>query len=163
MVPIVERLKHEGKRIVFTNGCFDILHIGHVRYLKIARDYGDVLVVGLNNDESVRKIKGDKRPIVPERERAEILSSLRLVDYVIIFNETDPYNTIAAIRPDVLVKGGDWTVDNIVGRDLVKSYGGEVHAIPFVEGASTSRIIEDIIKKYGDVSLLRHNRKDFSR
>ncbi len=149
LVHIVERLQREGKRIVFTNGCFDILHIGHVRYLNSARGYGDILVVGLNSDESVRKIKGDKRPVIPQRERAEILSSIRFVDYVVIFNEQDPYSTIAAIKPDVLVKGADWPTENIVGRDIIESYGGEVHTIPLVEGASTSGIIEGIIKKYG--------------
>ena len=141
-------LKQEGRRIVFTNGCFDIIHIGHIRYLRSARQYGDILIVGLNSDESVRKIKGDKRPIVPQTERAEVLSSVRFVDYVVIFNEPDPYNAIAAVRPDVLVKGGDWSVDNIIGRDIVESYGGDVFTIPFIEGASSSGIIENIIKKY---------------
>lgn len=148
LVDIVDRLKRNGKRIVFTNGCFDILHVGHVRYLKEARRFGDILIVGLNSDESVRTIKGDKRPIVPQRERAEVLSSLRFVDYVIIFKEPDPRNIIAAIKPDVLVKGGDWPLDKIVGRDIVESSGGEVHTIPFIEGASSSRIIEAIIKQY---------------
>lgn len=148
LVQIVKKLRREGKRIVFTNGCFDILHIGHVRYLKSARGYGDILVVGLNSDESVRKIKGDKRPLIPQGERAEILSSVRFVDYVVVFNEPDPYSTIAAIKPDVLVKGADWPIENIVGRDIVESCGGEVHTIPLVEGASTSGIIEDIINKY---------------
>ncbi len=148
LVPIVAELKRDGKRIVFTNGCFDILHIGHVRYLKSARGLGDILVIGLNSDASVRKIKGDKRPIVPQAERAEVLSSVRFVDYVIIFNEPDPYNTIAAVKPDILVKGGDWSIDNIVGRDIVESYGGEVHTIPFVEGASSSKIIEEILTRH---------------
>jgi rfaE bifunctional protein nucleotidyltransferase chain/domain len=141
-------LKQEGRRIVFTNGCFDIIHIGHIRYLRSARQYGDILIVGLNSDESVRKIKGDKRPIVPQTERAEVLSSVRFVDYVVIFNEPDPYSVIAAVRPDVLVKGGDWSVDNIIGRDIVESYGGDVLTIPFIKGASSSGIIENIIKKY---------------
>ena len=145
---IVNSLKQAGKRIVFTNGCFDIIHVGHVRYLKEARSLGDVLVVGLNSDESVRAIKGMNRPIVPQGERAEVLSSLRDVDYVVIFNEPDPYNTIAALRPDILVKGGDWSIENIIGRDIVESCGGKVCTIPFIEGASSSRIIEDIINKY---------------
>ena len=145
---IVNSLKQAGKRIVFTNGCFDIIHVGHVRYLKEARSLGDVLVVGLNSDESVRAIKGMNRPIVPQGERAEVLSSLRDVDYVVIFNEPDPYNTIAAVRPDILVKGGDWSIENIIGRDIVESCGGKVFTIPFIEGASSSRIIEDIINKY---------------
>jgi len=148
LVYIVDRLKKDGKRIVFTNGCFDILHVGHVRYLKEARGLGDVLIVGVNSDESVRRLKGDKRPIVSQGERAEILSSLRFVDYVIIFMEPDPLNIIAAIKPHLLVKGGDWPIDKIVGRDIVESYGGEVVTIPLVEGASSSRIIETIIEHY---------------
>lgn len=145
---IVNTLKQDGKRIVFTNGCFDIIHVGHVRYLKEARELGDVLVVGLNSDISVRTIKGSNRPIVPQGERAEVLSSLKYVDYVVIFGEPDPYNTIAAIKPDVLVKGGDWGIDKIIGRDIVESYGGKVCTIPFIEGASSSGIIEDILTKY---------------
>jgi len=151
---IVNSLKQAGKRIVFTNGCFDIIHVGHVRYLKEARSLGDVLVVGLNSDESVRAIKGMNRPIVPQGERAEVLSSLRDVDYVVIFNEPDPYNTIAALRPDILVKGGDWSIENIIGRDIVESYGGKVCSIPFIEGASSTNIIESIIKKYGEENRL---------
>ena len=151
---IVDSLKQAGKRIVFTNGCFDIIHVGHVRYLKEARSLGDVLVVGLNSDESVRAIKGMNRPIVPQGERAEVLSSLRDVDYVVIFNEPDPYNTIAALRPDILVKGGDWSIENIIGRDIVESYGGKVCTIPFIEGASSTNIIESIIKKYGEENRL---------
>ena len=145
---IVNTLKQDGKRIVFTNGCFDIIHVGHVRYLKEARELGDVLDVGLNSDISVRTIKGNNRPIVPQGERAEVLSSLKYVDYVVIFGEPDPYNTIAAIKPDVLVKGGDWGIDKIIGRDIVESYGGKVCTIPFIEGASSSGIIEDILTKY---------------
>ena len=151
---IVNSLKQAGKRIVFTNGCFDIIHVGHVRYLKEARSLGDVLVVGLNSDESVRAIKGMNRPIVPQGERAEVISSLRDVDYVVIFNEPDPYNTIAALRPDILVKGGDWSIENIIGRDIVESYGGKVCSIPFIEGASSTNIIESIIKKYGEENRL---------
>ena len=151
---IVNSSKQAGKRIVFTNGCFDIIHVGHVRYLKEARSLGDVLVVGLNSDESVRAIKGMNRPIVPQGERAEVLSSLRDVDYVVIFNEPDPYNTIAALRPDILVKGGDWSIENIIGRDIVESYGGKVCSIPFIEGASSTNIIESIIKKYGEENRL---------
>ena len=147
-VPVIARLKQDGKRIVFTNGCFDIIHVGHIRYLKSAKELGDILVIGLNSDESVRKIKGDNRPIVSQGERAEILSSIRSVDYVVIFNEPDPYNTITAIKPDILIKGGDWAIDNIVGRDIVESYGGEVRTIPFVEGFSSSRIIGDVLNKF---------------
>ncbi|OGW42372.1 MAG: glycerol-3-phosphate cytidylyltransferase [Nitrospirae bacterium RBG_16_43_11] len=145
---IVKSLKQDGKRIVFTNGCFDIIHVGHVRYLNEARSLGDLLVVGLNSDESVRTIKGANRPIVPQGERAEVLSSLRAVDFVVVFDEPDPYNIIAALKPDILVKGGDWHIKDIVGRDIVESCGGKVCTIPFIEGASSSRIIEDIINKY---------------
>ncbi|MCC6545032.1 MAG: D-glycero-beta-D-manno-heptose 1-phosphate adenylyltransferase [Nitrospirae bacterium] len=144
----VKSLKQAGKRIVFTNGCFDIIHVGHVRYLKEARGLGDVLVVGLNSDESVRSIKGNNRPIVPQGERAEVLSSLRAVDFVVVFDEPDPYNVIAELKPDILVKGGDWRIEDIIGRDVVESCGGKVCTIPFIEGASSSRIIEDIINKY---------------
>src|SRR3989304_783882 len=145
---IVKSLKQSGKRIVLTNGCFDIIHVGHVRYLKEARNLGDMLVVGLNSDESVRAIKGINRPIVPQEERAEVLSSLRYVDFVVVFNEPDPYNIIAALKPDILVKGGDWRIENIIGRDIVGACGGEGCTIPFIEGASSSRIIENIINKY---------------
>ncbi|MCC7203395.1 MAG: D-glycero-beta-D-manno-heptose 1-phosphate adenylyltransferase [Nitrospirae bacterium] len=144
----VNTLKQTGKSIVFTNGCFDIIHVGHVRYLKEARNLGDVLIVGLNSDESVKIIKGQNRPIVPQEERAEVLLALRCVDFVVIFNEPDPYNTIAAVKPDVLVKGGDWGIDQIIGRDIVESYGGKVCTIPFIEGASSTNIIENIIRKY---------------
>ena len=145
---IIKPFKQAGKRIVFTNGCFDIIHVGHVRYLKEARNLGDMLVVGLNSDESVRAIKGINRPIVPQEERAEVLSSLRYVDFVVVFNEPDPYNIIAALKPDILVKGGDWRIEKIIGRDIVESCGGKVCTIPFIEGASSSRIIENIINKY---------------
>ena len=131
-------LKH---KVVFTNGCFDILHVGHLRYLSEARSLGDVLVVGLNSDYSVRRLKGDRRPIVPQEERREMLLGLRSVDIVLIFDEDTPAQIIAQVRPDVLVKGGDWAPENIVGADLVQSYGGEVHSLSFVEGKSTTNII----------------------
>ncbi len=146
--PVIMSLRQAGKRIVFTNGCFDIIHVGHVRYLSEARRLGDVLVVGLNSDASVRMIKGPVRPVVPQGERAEVLSSLKPVDYVVIFDEPDPYNTISVVRPDILVKGGDWPVDKIIGRDIVESYGGTVCTIPFIEGASSTNIIESIIRKH---------------
>jgi len=144
----VQALKKAGKKIVFTNGCFDFLHIGHVRYLKAARAEGDVLVVGLNSDHSVRKIKGPKRPVVPENERAEVLASLACVDFVTLFDEPDPLVTIRLLMPDVLVKGADWEEDAIVGRDVVKAKGGRVVRIALTEGASTSRIIERILANY---------------
>lgn len=141
----VQVLKEGGKKIVFTNGCFDLLHIGHVRYLEAARAEGDVLVVAVNSDSSVRQIKGPGRPIVPENERAEVLSALACVDFVTLFDEPDPLVTIRSLTPDVLVKGADWGEDAIVGRDVVESMGGRVIRIPLTEGASTSRIIEKIL------------------
>jgi D-beta-D-heptose 7-phosphate kinase / D-beta-D-heptose 1-phosphate adenosyltransferase len=148
LLGIIKDLKAKAKRIVFTNGCFDLLHIGHVRYLEEARALGDVLVVGINSDASVRKLKGPQRPILPEQERAEILSGLACVDYVTLFDEIDPLNLITSLRPDVLVKGGDWTKEQIVGREEVEKSGGEVFLIPFVEKASTSNLIEMILKRY---------------
>jgi len=144
----VQALKKAGKKIVFTNGCFDFLHIGHVRYLKAARAEGDVLVVGVNSDHSVCKIKGPRRPVVPENERAEVLASLACVDFVTLFDEPDPLVTIRLLMPDVLVKGADWEEDAIVGRDVVEAKGGRVVRIPLTEGASTSRIIEKILANY---------------
>ncbi len=145
---IIEDLKAKRKRIVFTNGCFDLLHIGHVRYLEEAKALGDVLVVGVNSDTSVRKLKGPKRPILPEEERAEILSGLGCVDYLTLFDEIDPLKLITSLRPDVLVKGGDWAKEQIVGKEEVERSGGEVFIIPFVEKASTSNLIETILKRY---------------
>ena len=139
--------RQAGKRIVFTNGCFDILHIGHVRYLQCARAEGDVLVIGLNSDRSVRIIKGEKRPVIGELQRAEVLASVGFVDYVILFDEPDPHRLIAAIAPDVLVKGADWAEDQIVGADLVMAGGGRVVRVPVIPDVSTSQIIEDIIRK----------------
>jgi D-beta-D-heptose 7-phosphate kinase/D-beta-D-heptose 1-phosphate adenosyltransferase len=144
----LEEDRKAGKKIVFTNGCFDIVHVGHVRYLAAARSEGDLLVIGLNSDASVRLIKGEKRPIVAQNHRAEVLSSLRFVDYVVIFDEPDPFNTIEALQPDVLVKGEDWAEDDIVGADLVKSNGGKIVRVKFVEETSTSAIIEQIVERY---------------
>ena len=148
LLRIINDLKVEGKRIVFTNGCFDLLHIGHVRYLEEAKALGDVLVVGVNSDASVRKLKGPKRPILPEAERAEILSGLGCVDYITLFDEIDPLKLITSLRPNVLVKGGDWTKEQTVGKEVVERSGGEVVIIPFVKGASTSNLIQTILKKY---------------
>jgi len=144
----VQALKRAGKKIVFTNGCFDLLHIGHIRYLKAARAEGDLLVVGVNSDRSVREIKEPGRPVVPENERAEVLASLACVDFVTLFDEPDPLVTIRSLVPDVLVKGADWGEDAIVGRDVVEARGGRVVRIPLTEGASTSRIIEKILANY---------------
>ncbi len=148
LLRIMNDLKAKQKRIVFTNGCFDLLHIGHVRYLEEAKALGDVLVVGVNSDTSVRKLKGPKRPILPEEERAEILSGLGCVDYVTLFDEIDPLKLITSLHPDVLVKGGDWSKEQIVGKEEVERSGGEVFIIPFVEKASTSNLIETILKRY---------------
>lgn len=137
-------LKRQGRKIVFTNGCFDVLHYGHIRYLLEARKLGDLLVVGLNSDESVRRLKGSSRPINRENERAFVLAALACVDYVTLFEEDTPEELIKLVRPDVLVKGGDYTLDNIVGADFVTKNGGTVTTIPFVEGFSSTRIIEKL-------------------
>ncbi|MBI5234327.1 MAG: D-glycero-beta-D-manno-heptose 1-phosphate adenylyltransferase [Deltaproteobacteria bacterium] len=138
-------LRRRGRKIVFTNGCFDIIHAGHVRYLSKAKTLGDLLVVGLNSDSSVMTIKGKGRPIVPEEERAEVLSALQAVDYVIPFDEPTPIRLIEAIKPDVLVKGADWKTKDIVGADIVKKAGGRVARIRLVEGRSTTNIIKKIM------------------
>jgi D-beta-D-heptose 7-phosphate kinase/D-beta-D-heptose 1-phosphate adenosyltransferase len=138
------KMKRAGKRLVFTNGCFDLLHAGHVRYLSEARALGDALVVALNSDRSVRELKGEGRPILNEQERAEVIAALEAVDYVIVFDEETPRELIAALLPDVLVKGGDWPLDQIVGRDEVEAAGGKVLSLPYVEGSSTTEIIERI-------------------
>jgi D-beta-D-heptose 7-phosphate kinase/D-beta-D-heptose 1-phosphate adenosyltransferase len=145
----VERLKAAGQQIVFTNGCFDLLHVGHVRYLQDAKAQGDVLIVGLNSDQSVRQIKGPTRPIVTEKDRAEVLASLGCVDYVTLFDEPNPLVTIEMVMPDVLVKGADWEEHAIVGKDVVEANGGRVVRIDLAEGASTSGIIEKIISIHG--------------
>ena len=144
----IDRLKAGGKKIVFTNGCFDILHVGHTRYLKEARKLGDVLVVALNSDASVRAIKGEKRPLVPEAERAEVLASLGAVDYVTIFHEETPLKVITLFQPDIIVKGGDWAEGKVVGRDAVRAWGGRVEIVPEIKGASTTNIVEKIRKNY---------------
>jgi D-glycero-beta-D-manno-heptose 1-phosphate adenylyltransferase len=147
---IRNKLKEENKKIVFTNGCFDILHAGHVDYLNKAKQLGDILLVALNSDSSVRRIKGPKRPIVCEEERAFIMSNLKCVDYVTFFDEDTPAGIIAKIIPDILVKGADWSLDRIIGRDVVEINGGEVKTIEFNNFQSTSKIIETIIERYKD-------------
>jgi len=141
---ILERSRSKGRKIVFTNGCFDILHPGHVSYLKRASDMGDILVVGLNSDSSVRAIKGRERPINKERDRAYVLSALSFVDYVTIFGEDTPERIIKKLKPDVLVKGGDWKAKDIVGGDFVRSRGGRVASIKFLKGYSTSSLIKKL-------------------
>jgi D-beta-D-heptose 7-phosphate kinase/D-beta-D-heptose 1-phosphate adenosyltransferase len=141
------RLRAEGKTIVFTNGVFDLIHPGHVRYLAEARTHGDALIVAVNSDRSVRAIKGPTRPITAERERAEVLSALAVVDAVVIFDEDDPHAIISAIQPDVLVKGADWAADRIIGRDVVEARGGRVVRIAVAPGFSTTAIIEKIRRR----------------
>jgi D-beta-D-heptose 7-phosphate kinase/D-beta-D-heptose 1-phosphate adenosyltransferase len=142
LLGVRQGLRTEGKKLVFTNGVFDLLHVGHVRYLAAARALGDVLLVAVNSDRSVRELKGDSRPVINEAERAEILAALRPVDYVTIFDDVSPRSLIASLLPDVLVKGGDYGLDEIHGREAVEAAGGRVISLPFVEGASTSTIIE---------------------
>jgi D-beta-D-heptose 7-phosphate kinase/D-beta-D-heptose 1-phosphate adenosyltransferase len=143
-VALVDRLRAAGKTVVFTNGVFDLLHVGHLRYLQHARALGDALVVGLNSDRSVRANKGEGRPITPEAERVEILSALACVDAVVVFDEDTPNEIIAALQPDVLVKGADWAADAIVGRDIVEARGGRVVRVPIEAGHSTSALVEKI-------------------
>lgn len=141
----VEKAKAGNQTVVFTNGCFDILHVGHVRYLAEAKSQGDVLVLGLNSDRSVREIKGPKRPIVPEAERAEVLAALESIDFISLFDEPDPLNLILAVMPQVLVKGADWPEDQIIGAKEVKEAGGKVVRVDLAEGASTTNIIKKIL------------------
>ena len=143
------REKRNGRRVVFTNGCFDLLHPGHIETLEKARSFGDALVVGVNSDRSVREMKGAGRPIVPERERAEVLAALECVDAVLIFDEPTPQEIVAALLPDVLVKGGDWASDQIIGREEVEAAGGRVVSVPVVAGYSTSALVEKIRKLSG--------------
>ena len=144
LTEIAKRFKKEGKKIIFTNGCFDLLHLGHIRYLKEAKRLGDILIVGLNSDNSVISLKGPNRPLVKEEARAEILSALEMVDYIVIFDELTPKNLIDRIIPNVLVKGGDWRKEEVVGRNIVEAQGGKVVIIPEVRGYSTSTLIKKI-------------------
>ena len=146
-VALIEHLRHGGKQIVLTNGVFDLLHPGHIRYLLDARRQGDALVVAVNSDRSVRAIKGPSRPITPDHERAELLAGLACVDAVVIFDEPDPEQVIARFQPDVLVKGADWPLDAIIGRHAVEARGGRVVRVPLAEGYSTSAIIEKILRR----------------
>jgi D-beta-D-heptose 7-phosphate kinase/D-beta-D-heptose 1-phosphate adenosyltransferase len=143
-VEVRARLRAEGRRLVFTNGCFDLLHVGHARYLAAARELGDALLVAVNSDAAVRELKGAGRPVMSESERAEMLAALEAVSYVTVFDELSPRSLIAKLLPDVLVKGGDYALDEIHGREEVEAAGGSVVALPFVEGASTTGVIERI-------------------
>ena len=147
-ISIRKRAREAGSRVVFTNGCFDILHRGHVSLLRQAASLGDCLIVGLNSDESVTRLKGEGRPVASQEDRAEILASLRWVDGVVVFEEDTPLELITSLRPDILVKGGDYTVENVVGREVVEREGGEVVILPFLPGYSTSGLLAEIAAIY---------------
>ncbi len=144
----VRMLQQLGKKIVFTNGCFDILHAGHVDIFQQAREMGDALVVAINSDSSIKKIKGEKRPVVPQEQRMQVVAALESVDYVIVFTEEDPLKVIKEIQPDILVKGGDWEIETIIGREIVEEKGGKVCSIPLMEGISTTNIIEVVKERF---------------
>jgi rfaE bifunctional protein nucleotidyltransferase chain/domain len=150
MKSLRKKFKDEGKKIVFTNGVFDLVHAGHVDYLLKAKASGDILIVGLNSDASVKRIKGEKRPLINQTERSFLLSNLKPVDFVVIFDEDTPFELIKELVPDILVKGADWSLDKIVGSDIVLGNGGEVKNIQFVNEQSTSRIIDTILSRYSD-------------
>jgi rfaE bifunctional protein nucleotidyltransferase chain/domain len=141
---IVVAARNDGKRVAFTNGCFDLLHRGHVHVLREARACADLLIVGINSDQSVKQIKGPTRPVLSESDRCKLLGAMEMVDFVVLFNEPDPGNLISAIRPDVLVKGGDWNTEKIIGAELVEEAGGRVVVVPYIKGFSTTEIIERI-------------------
>ena len=149
IIRIVKDLKKKGKKIVFTNGCFDLIHLGHIRYLEKAKKLGDILIVGINSDSSVRKIKGKGRPLANQRARAEILAALEFVNYVTIFSEKDPSKIISLLKPHIHVKGGDYKLSQIKERELVKSYGGKLVILPEVKGYSTTNLMKLILKKCG--------------
>lgn len=156
LVQILEIQRQAGKQLVFTNGCFDLLHVGHIRYLEQARQFGDVLILGLNSDRSVRSLgKGEGRPIMHEHERAEVLAALTCIDFVTIFDESDPLTVIQTLLPNVLVKGGDWSPEQIIGRDVVEARGGSVHSIPLVPHVSTSQIVERILSLHSTSASTR--------
>lgn len=145
-----KKISAAGKKIVTTNGCFDILHVGHIRYLQLAKQQGDILIVAINSDDSIRAIKGNKRPLVSENERAETLAALECVDFVTIFPELDPIKLLYELRPDIHVKGGDYTLDQIIEREAVEDIGGELRLMPGTAGKSTSDLIDKILQNYGD-------------
>lgn len=145
LLKAVDQYHAENKKIIFTNGCFDLLHIGHVTYLEEAKKLGDVLIVGVNTDDSVKKLKGSTRPIQNEKDRAEILAALKAVDHTVLFSEETPLKLIQSIKPDILVKGGDWKIEQIVGSEFVLSYGGSVKSLNFVDGKSTTALIKKSI------------------
>lgn len=144
----ISRFKQDGKRIVFTNGCFDILHYGHVKYLQDARSYGDYLVVAVNSDSSIKKIKAKNRPVITQSDRLKIVAALASVDFVVLFNQDSPLRLIKALKPDILIKGADWSKQKIIGADFVSSYGGKVFTVNLVKGRSTSALIEKIVRDF---------------
>lgn len=144
----IDSLKPKGKRIVFTNGCFDILHFGHAKYLEAAKKKGDILIVAVNSDSSVRKIKGKKRPVIPQRERMRLVAALESVDYVTVFNQSTPLKLIKLLKPNILVKGGDWKAKDIVGKEFVESYRGKAITIPCIGKLSSSNLIKKIAQKF---------------
>jgi rfaE bifunctional protein nucleotidyltransferase chain/domain len=143
----IKSARRSGKRVVFTNGCFDLIHPGHVRYLRAAKRLGDVLVVALNSDDSIRRLKGRGRPLVSARDRCEVVAALEMVDYVAVFSDDTPYQLIKALQPDILVKGGDWQPDQIVGADLVRARGGTVRSLPFARGYSTTALVKKVQRR----------------
>ncbi len=151
LASLITREKERGRKVVFTNGCFDLLHAGHVKYLQKARSLGDLLVLGLNSDASVRRLKGENRPLIDEEERAHLLAALDCIDYVVLFDENTPLRLIETLLPDILVKGGDYTREGVVGHEIVESHGGRVELVEFVDGKSTTGIIEKILQRYGSV------------
>jgi rfaE bifunctional protein nucleotidyltransferase chain/domain len=147
---IIHELKSQNLKIVFTNGCFDIVHIGHVKYLNQAKKLGDILIVGINSDKSVKKIKGKKRPIIPLESRAYVLDNLKPVDFVIPFDEETPINLIELVKPDIHVKGGDYVANDLPESKIIKKYGGEIEIIPLIDGFSTTNVVEWILSKYNE-------------
>ena len=144
IISIAAEARKKALKVVFTNGCFDLLHRGHVHILRQAKAAGDLLIVALNSDRSVSRIKGPRRPVMPETDRVELIAAMEMVDYVVVFDEPDPYKLIDAIRPNVLAKGGDWKIEEVVGADIVERDGGQIAVIPYLKGFSTSEIIERI-------------------
>ena len=148
LIPELQRHRAAGKRIVFTNGCFDLIHLGHIKYFQFAKDQGDLLVVGVNTDRSICRLKGSKRPIINEHDRMSVLEELESIDYLISFDDDTPLRLIEQMRPDVLVKGADYRKDQVVGWDLVESYGGQIALAPLIDGRSTSAVIRRILEAY---------------
>lgn len=153
LIEEVKKIKKSGKKVVFTNGCYDLLHVGHIRLLQSAGKKGDVLIVAINSDASVRRIKGEKRPLINQKERAETLSGLECIDIVTVFNEDDPFNIIKDILPDILVKGGDWPLNKIIGSDIVINNGGKVMNIKYQAGKSTTNLVGKVVSAYGTKPL----------